>query len=624
VGSLGVQASGGSPNYAYIWSNGATNANLTGLFAGTYRATVTDQNGCTQSLEQVVNLPIGNISVTISSQNNRCAGQGNGSISAQTTGGTAPYTYQWSTGSSSSSLTGLSAGSYILTVTDNSSGLPCRVINQIQISEPLPLAITLDSLRHVDCAGNANGLIWISASGGQPAYTYAWSNGASVEQIENLSPGSYTLSLSDANGCLFVAPSFSISQPDTLEAALDAIQAAGCGNGANQGQIDVLVLGGTAPYTYQWSNGASTQDLSNLGVGQYQLSLSDANGCQASLQVSLGNGVITVSLASAVDSICFGATTGSLVAQSNVPTADYRWSNGASTANISGLSAGSYQVTASTTAGGQTCEDTLTVVIHQPNAPLSLSLMQQDSIACDLLPLASLTAQALDGWGQPYEYRWNTGSLGDTLRNLGPGVYSATVLDALACSSTASITVTAPQIPQLNAWVGSSGQNNITVAWGNTVELNAGFNETGVNYQWIPGTNLNPNDQAQAFLNAVQSGNLVYVVEASVGACAVTDTVQLTVIATYTGIPDAFTPNGDGLNDIFRPIDLNPAFIKTFKIYNRWGQTVYDDPQLGGGGWDGTLGGKEQPRDVYMFVLEFQRPQDAQLQQLRGEVTLIR
>jgi gliding motility-associated-like protein len=114
------------------------------------------------------------------------------------------------------------------------------------------------------------------------------------------------------------------------------------------------------------------------------------------------------------------------------------------------------------------------------------------------------------------------------------------------------------------------------------------------------------------------------VVVASAGACTASDTVVLVVEATFKGFPTAFSPNGDGRNERFRPIDLDAQYLRSFKVFNRWGQLVYDNAQLSDGGWDGTLKGSEQPSDVYLYVVEYQLPQDAEPTVLRGEITLVR
>ena len=102
------------------------------------------------------------------------------------------------------------------------------------------------------------------------------------------------------------------------------------------------------------------------------------------------------------------------------------------------------------------------------------------------------------------------------------------------------------------------------------------------------------------------------------------DTLYLTVETPYKGIPDAFTPNGDGLNDLFRPVNLDASSIMLFRIYNRFGQEVYNGDELPNGGWDGTLGGIPQPTEVYIYVLTFQRQSDATATTIRGQVSLIR
>ena len=626
LGSIEVSSQGGVPNYRYLWNNGQTTQNLQNLQAGTYTLTLSDANDCQAIFSTQVSLPPGTVSVQIQAQDNPCAGQSQGSINAIVSGGSGFHSYLWSDGSTNASLLNLAAGTYSLTVTDSlASSLTCRILNTVQIGQPLALDLDTLALNNIDCHNNQTGLIDLLGRGGVPPYTYAWSNGATSNRLENLASGLYTLSLSDANNCLFPPRDFNLSQPDPLVFSLANLDPSGCDN-SPQGSITTQTQGGTQPYQYSWNNGFLTANLQNLNSGNYQGQVLDANGCSASLTVELGNGFVTATLAVIRDSLCFGAEDGALEGQSNLgANANYLWSNGQTTALATGLQAGSYTLSVTAINNlGQTCLDTLSFTLSQPDAPLEVLLNQIQDIDCDQVPIAALQAQGIQGWGQPYTYSWNNGASSPLIENLGPASYELRLSDARDCQVTASITVTAPPLPQLAAWVGNVGQSSTTVAWGNTIELNAGFNENNAQYRWSPSTNLNQDNTASVLLEATQSGELTYFVRARIGDCETLDSVRLVVIATFTGIPTAFSPNGDGANDKFRPVELNPAFITQFEVYNRWGQRIYDNPSLSDGGWDGSFKGQPQPSDVYFYTLVFQRPQDAQPQIYRGEVTLLR
>jgi gliding motility-associated-like protein len=167
---------------------------------------------------------------------------------------------------------------------------------------------------------------------------------------------------------------------------------------------------------------------------------------------------------------------------------------------------------------------------------------------------------------------------------------------------------------------------------GETIQIGAGSNQSGLAYVWSELNNpsqaniSNPN-VANSTVNPNQNGNYIFVVSATAAGqnCSATDTVRLLVRAYNTiQLPTAFSPNGDGENDFYRPIGLDIQHIQAFRVHNRWGQILYDSPQLSGGGWDGTFNGSLQARDVYIGTLLYQRPQDAQVIELRIEFTLIR
>ena len=188
----------------------------------------------------------------------------------------------WSNGATTEDLTGLGAGTYELTVTD-ANGCEVSIDGGVEITEPNILEIAIDATADASCNGATDGSIDITVSGGTAPYSYAWSNGATTEDLAGLGAGTYELTITDANGCeAKIDGGVEITEPNILEIAIDATADASC-NGAADGSIDVTISGGTAPYTYAWSNGAATEDLSGLGAGTYELTVTDANGCEVSI-----------------------------------------------------------------------------------------------------------------------------------------------------------------------------------------------------------------------------------------------------------------------------------------------------------------------------------------------------
>ena len=259
------------------------------------------------------------------------------------------------------------------------------------------------------------------------------------------------------------------------------------------------------------------------------------------------------------------------------------------------------------------------------NVPV-VSIIETASIQCGSTTGAALSLN-LSG-GVATSFLWSNGATTDTIVGLSAGNYEVTATDATgSCSGTATYTVNAPLTPTLAAWVGLLGQDSTCIVQGEVIDINAGANESGVSYLWTPATDVADVNSAATTITANTAGTTVYTITAvSVDSCITTDQIILCVNPTgFGGIPSAFTPNGDGLNETFKAVDLIGATVSRFEIYNRWGEKIFDDPAAAtANGWDGTKGGTPQARDVYMYILEYKFPADAIPTTLRGHVTLIR
>lgn len=268
-GTLSVTPNGGTPNFTYLWSNNDTTAAISNLLPGTYSVTVTDSNGCVGTGSATVNSPAPLQSNTVASDA-LCNGDSTGAIDLSVSGGTIPYTYAWSNTATSEDLSSLPAGGYSVVITDANN---CQWTDTASIAEPSALLLSA-ALTDVLCQGDSSGAIDLTPSGGTPGYSFTWNTSAVTEDLTNLTAGSYTVFVSDANGCSN-GDIFTISEPSaiTLGATVTA------NTGSNNGAIDLTPSGGTPPYTYSWSNGATTQDLNNLRDSTYTVVVTDANGC---------------------------------------------------------------------------------------------------------------------------------------------------------------------------------------------------------------------------------------------------------------------------------------------------------------------------------------------------------
>jgi uncharacterized protein (DUF2141 family) len=281
TGSIDLSVSGGTSPYTYSWSNGAVSQDISSLVAGTYSVTITDSKGCTAILSITITQPAAPLSSSMVETNIDCYGNSTGAVNLSVSGGTLPYTYNWSNASLNEDISGLLPGQYIVTITDNNG---CTLKDTANLTQPLaPLSISLTK-DDADCFGAADGSIDATLTGGTTPYSYSWSNGESTEDIQNLIAGTYIVQVTDFNGCQVSADTI-ISQPQPI--VLTSTQVDVLCYGAATGSINLLVTGGIAPYQYSWSNGATSEDVSNLVSGTYSVTATDANNCSTSYSVTI-------------------------------------------------------------------------------------------------------------------------------------------------------------------------------------------------------------------------------------------------------------------------------------------------------------------------------------------------
>jgi hypothetical protein len=273
-GSVDVTASGGTSPYSYLWNDGSTDEDRTGLAAGTYTVTITDAGGCVITQTFTISEPAV-LGITGSVNNVTVTGGSDGSIDVTASGGTSPYSYLWNDGSTDEDRTGLSAGTYTVTVTDANG---CSAQATFTVYEPACEVSVESEYQDVSCFGEADGTINITVSSGSGTQTYLWNDGSTDEDRTGLAAGTYTVTITDAGGCV-ITQTFTISEPAVLEVSETHINVSVIGG--NDGSIDLTVSGGTGPYTYQWNDGSTDEDRTGLSAGVYTVMVTDANGCTA-------------------------------------------------------------------------------------------------------------------------------------------------------------------------------------------------------------------------------------------------------------------------------------------------------------------------------------------------------
>jgi gliding motility-associated-like protein len=473
TGSAGVVAFGGAGGYSYAWSpSGGTGNSATGLSAGTYTVIITDANGCTPTRQYSITQPNA-ITATTTQTNVLCNGAATGSAMVNAIGGTGAFTFTWSpSGGTAATATGLNAGLYTVTITDANS---CTATQTFNITEPAALTSVI-SFTAATC-GSPNGSASVNVSGGTGAYTYAWSpSGGSSATASALSSGNYTVTFTDANGCTGThsVNVSSVLGPTVTIVSSDSVSCFGGSDGAAAANTS----GGTAPYTYLWSNADNDSLAGNLTAGSYSVTVTDASGCTGTTSIVIAQpAALNISM-STTSALCFGSNTGS--ASANITGGAgpfmYAWSPiGGNNAVASSLSAGNYSVSI-TDANG--CTANATVAVTAPSA-ITTSI-SADSVLCAGGATGSATVTASGGTGA-FSYSWSpAGGSSASALSLSTGNYTVIVTDANGCSHTDSVLIEEPAALTVTTSVtdASCNLNNGSV----TAAANGG---TGtVAYQW--------------------------------------------------------------------------------------------------------------------------------------------
>lgn len=433
-GSISIQVNNGWWPMSYEWSTGDNYTSINNLAPGNYSVTVTDNGGC-----QYINLfevaQPDSINITLNVNHISCFGNTDGSIETVITGGTEPYYYFWNTSENSATINNLSAGIYALTLSDNNG---CTSNNSAEILEPAILSSSIIGYDQT-CYDISDGNADLTVTGGTTPYSYNWDGGYTIEDPTDMSEGTYYVTVTDINGC-FTFDSVSISRPTDIILSHTLVNAS-CG--ANDGSIDISVSGGVTPYLYNWSNGETTEDLSNLSANFYTLTISDDNGCSKENTYSIENpGAPIITVDNTTSVTCNGDADGAINISISGGTTPYTilWNIGSTSLGISNLSGGNYSVTV--TDAGSCVVVNPEINVYEPEI-LTIS-SEITNVTCKNYGDGSILAIPSGGNGG-FSYAWSNLETTDLVESLIPGNYSVTVTDTYGCSeSLQDITISEP------------------------------------------------------------------------------------------------------------------------------------------------------------------------------------
>ncbi|MEZ4985469.1 MAG: SprB repeat-containing protein [Saprospiraceae bacterium] len=496
-GSASVSPTGGTAPYSVSWSNGASGFSIAGLSAGNYQYTITDATGCSMSSNIYVGQPA-LIQANVTRQNNNCRFDTQGALTLNPTGGTPPYSFHWSTGATSATINNLPAGPYSYTITDSRG---CTRAGSISVLANDPV-VANPTVRDVLCYGMPEGGAMLQPSGGVPPYTFAWSNGATSANVDNLMAGTYSYTVTDAVGCT-AAGDFAVQQPAPVWSYFT--QKYAC-FGMNDGRAEIFASGGTPPYTYQWSNGATTASINNLAPGMYFYTVTDSRGCQsASGLVCIFNDIVAATATASAPG-CEGGDAAITISE-GLPPFTYQWSNGSTSSSLVDQPAGNYGYTV-TDWGGCSVSGVVNIAAgYAINASVSV------------LTNGNLQANG-SGGVSPYTFVWSNGETGAIASNYSSGSYTVTVTDANGCTDTASGVVAVQSTCVGNiTYPGSIGFDQYLCAPGNTpapiIEVAAPSGGVGdIEYLWMYSTTSGSFNGG--FYQPISNSNTPWVVSLSI------------------------------------------------------------------------------------------------------------
>ena len=618
-GSVTLSPVGGTPAYSYTWNPAEPNAAvITSLNAGVYAVTVTDRHNCTATTPSFTITEPAALTLNVAPTNASCATSNDGKGVATAGGGTGAYTYTWDGTVGPSTITTLGTGNHTLLVTDANN---CTISTNFLIDTNYVLHVSATST-NASCFGVADGTATVVVLNGTSPDSYLWTPGNQTTATATaLAANNYSVLVTDNVHCTATANA-TVTQPPQIILTLTHTDPS-C-SGKSDGSAAVSATGGAGGFTYSWNTGPTSTSLSNISAGIYLVTVTDVTNCTVlgadtvtnppSLNAQLTN-IKQISCANAQD----GAVT--VTATGGTPPISYLWNYNITVNTLSNLAPGTYIVTVS---DHNLCDTVLSITFVAPPL-ISIDTLLIDSVSCPQYSDGSIQIVGTGGTpGSPVPYEYSIDGSNyqpsEIFGNLAKGTYHLYIRDGQGCILDTIVSVGEPATPVLTIMPQDSMIN-----LGKSITLVSAISPYAGNsinfYQWSPITGLSCMDCANTVATPYVYSTYTLTVN-YLANCSVSQTVTI-----FVGngedffIPNAFSPNGDGNNDVFNVYGADIAKA-SMRIYNRWGEKVFDSGSQWLG-WDGMYKGVMQNPGVYTYTVEATYL-NGKVREKKGSFTLMR